>query len=174
VGNRLAMPVLFVTGICLLSAVSNTLRSSDAKNSREHFVGAWKLVSAVETLKDGSSRNYIDVGPNGKGYLIYSADGHMCANLMRADRAMWKDAFHPTDAEKIAAFDSFSSYCGKYEVNEATHVMTHLPETSSFPDYVGTRKKRPYVLQDDTLTFADDETDPEVKSYKIVWQKAKD
>lgn len=172
--KRLAIPFLIVTGICFLSAAPKGKGSSEAKNSREQFVGAWMLVSAVEILKDGSSRNYADVGPNGKGFLIYSADGHMCVNLMRGDRAMWKDPFHATDAEKIAAFDSFSSYCGRYEVSVAAHVMAHLPETSSFPDFVGTRKKRPYVLQGDTLTFADDDTDPEVKSYKIVWRRAKD
>jgi hypothetical protein len=174
VRNQSAIALISVAGFCLLSVASNGRGLSDAKKDREQFVGSWKLVSAVEILMDGSSRNYPDVGPNGKGYLIYTADGYMCVNLMRGDRPMWKDSFHPTDAEKIASFDSFSSYCGRYEVNQSKHLMTHLPETSSFPDFVGSRKDRPYVLKNDSLTFADNDTDPGVKSYKIVWQKAKD
>jgi hypothetical protein len=159
--------------VCAVAAVAGHRQQGKSRSGREQFVGAWKLVSAVEYMKDGSSRNYSDVGPNGKGYLIYTADGHMCAELMRGDRGQWKDVFNPTDAEKIAAFDSFSSYCGRYEVDEEKHLMRHMPETASLPDFVRTSKQRLYVLSGETLTFAAEDTDPGVKSYKIVWQKAR-
>ena len=44
---------------------------------RRKIVGTWKLVLEESTLKDGSKTH--DFGPNGKGFLMYSADGHMCA-----------------------------------------------------------------------------------------------
>ena len=50
----------------------------------------------------------------------------MCAQLMNPDRPAWMEAGHPTDAEKTSAFDGFFAYCGKYEVDEAKHVMIHL------------------------------------------------
>ena len=164
--------LFFVIAVSAAVAAAKAMRQSGGKKDRDQLIGAWKLVSAVEYMTDGSTRNYTDVGPDGTGYLLYTGDGHMCAQLMRGDRQQWKDTFHPTDAEKISAFDSFSAYCGRYEIDEVKHLIRHILETASFPDYVGTTKQRPYVLRDDILTFADDDTDPGVKSYKIVWRKA--
>jgi hypothetical protein len=125
-------------------------------------------------MKDGSTRAYPDVGPHGQGFLIYTADGYMCAQLMKPDRPQWKDENQPTDAEKISAFDGFSSYCGPYEVNESEAVVYHLPKTASFPGFVGTRQRRPATLRGDVLTFADKETEePGVESWVIVWRKVR-
>jgi len=44
---------------------------------RRKIIGTWKLVLEESTLKDGSKTH--DFGPNGKGFLMYSADGHMCS-----------------------------------------------------------------------------------------------
>src|SRR5882762_5463170 len=78
-------------------------------NAQAQFVGTWKLVSTEENLKDGTSRPYQDVGAHGTGYLIYTPDGHMCVELIGADRPKWN--FPPTTAQKIAAMDTFSAYC---------------------------------------------------------------
>jgi hypothetical protein len=137
-------------------------------------VGTWELVSTEDHLKDGSTRAYPDVGPHGKGFLIYTADGYMCAQLMNPDRPRWKDEGRPTDAEKISAYDGFSSYCGPYEVDEAQGVVYHMPKTASFPGYVGTRQRRPATLHGDVLTFADKVTDElGVESYVIKWRKVR-
>jgi hypothetical protein len=81
--------------------------------------------------------------------------GRMCAQLMNPDRPAWMEAGHPTDAEKTSAFDGFFAYCGKYEVDEAKHVMIHLPEVASWPGFVGSNRHRPYTFSDsgDLLTF---------------------
>jgi hypothetical protein len=46
---------------------------------RERIVGTWKLASAVDIMKDGSTRPYPTYGPHGKGFLMYQRDGYMCA-----------------------------------------------------------------------------------------------
>jgi hypothetical protein len=96
------------------------------------FIGTWILISTEEKLKDGSSRPYQDVGPRGRGYLIYTADGHMCAELTGADRPKWK--VPATTAQKIAAMETFSAYCGRFEVDEVNpsepyHVALSRPST---------------------------------------------
>jgi len=141
---------------------------------RERFLGTWELVSAEYRYADGTRRPYPDVGPHGKGYLMYAADGHMCAQLMNPDRPAWKEAGHPTDAEKISAFDGFFAYCGKYEVDEAKHVMIHFPDVASWPSFVGSKQPRPYTFSDsgDLLTFSSKETqEPGAESYSITWRK---
>ena len=68
---------------CLVAQV----RKDDSKSeNRPQIVGTWELVSTEERLTDGSKRPYSDVGPRGQGYLMYTADGHMCAAGMNPDR----------------------------------------------------------------------------------------
>jgi hypothetical protein len=105
---------------------------------------------------------------------MYALDGHVCAQLINPDRPAWKEAGHPTDAEKISALDEFFAYCGKYEVNEAKHVMMHLPDVASWPGLVGSKQPRPYTFSDsgDLLTFSGKELDePGAESYSITWRK---
>ena len=158
--------------IVLSANAAQAPHAAEHASIRSQLVGTWELVSSEDHLKDGSIRAYPDAGPHGKGFLLYTAEGYMCAQLMNPDRAQWKDEDEPTDAQKISAFDGFSSYCGQYEVNEAEAIVYHLPKTASYPPYVGTRQRRPATLRGDTLTFAD-KTDNEgdVASYVIVWRR---
>jgi hypothetical protein len=161
-----------ILGVVLSTSAAKAPRATEHASIQSQLVGTWELVSTEDHMKDGSKRSYPETGPHGKGFLIYTADGHMCTQLMNPDRSQWKDENQPTDAEKISAFDGFSSYCGPYEVNEAEGVVYHLPKTASFPEYVGTRQRRPVTLRGDVLTFADKVNDePGVESYVIVWRK---
>jgi Lipocalin-like domain len=47
---------------------------------RDRIVGTWKLVSAEQTMKDGTTRPYPQLGAQGKGFLMYQRDGYMCAD----------------------------------------------------------------------------------------------
>ena len=164
------------------SSVRQSARIKDAigiapsVSVRERFLGTWELVSTEYRYADGTRRPYADVGPHGKGYLMYAGDGHMCAQLINPDRPAWKEAGHPTDAEKISAFDGFFAYCGKYEVDEVKRVMIHLPDVASWPSFVGSKQPRPYTFADsgDLLTFSGKETEePGAESYSITWRKAR-
>lgn len=48
-------------------------QSQDSASVQRQFVGTWKLVSTEEKLKYGSVRPFEDLGPQGAGYLMYSA-----------------------------------------------------------------------------------------------------
>ncbi len=147
-------------------------RQANAANGR--LVGTWELVSTEDRMTDGSRRPYPDAGPRGKGYLIYTADGHMCAELMNPDRPSWKDATNPSAVEKVSAFDTFSAYCGRYEVEGSQNVIYHYPEVAWQPSWVGTKQRRPYRLEGDLLTFSDAiKNEPGVTSYVIVWRRVK-
>jgi hypothetical protein len=141
--------------------------------ARDRLVGTWELVSAEYTMKDGSKRPYPDVGRNGRGYLIYTSDGHMCAQLVSGERPAWKDATHPTTAEKVAAIDGLSAYCGRFEIDEERHLITHYPEVAWKPNLEHTTQPR-YALEHDRLTFSDhEEEEPGALTYSIVWRRAK-
>jgi hypothetical protein len=155
--------------ICQVAQV----RKDEGKSSedRAQIIGTWGLVSTKERLTNGSERPYLDVGANGRGYLIYTADGHMCAAMMNPDRPAWKDDNKPTETEKVRAMDGFYGYCGRYEIDTLHHAIHHYPEVALDPNIIGTNQIRPYVLDAETLTFSDKDTTPGVESYTISWKK---
>jgi hypothetical protein len=174
--NRLGVVLLgmsLISGSLAVTRYSLAKQIHESPDARAQFVGAWKLVSTEEKLKDGSSRPYQDLGPHGTGYLIYTADGHMCAELTGADRPKWK--VPATPAQKIAAMDTFSAYCGRFEVDEPNHVMWHYPELALDPNFVGTRQPRPYRFEANRLIFSDkqapEDDDQSVDRWTIVWER---
>jgi len=161
------------TGAAPLAKSPNVEQIHGSPNAQVQFVGTWKLVSTEEKLKDGTSRPYQDVGAQGTGYLIYTADGHMCAELTGADRPKWN--VPATSAQKNAALDSFSAYCGRFEVDEVNHVMWHYPDVALDPNFVDTKQRRPYRFEGNRLIFsgkqAPDEDDQTVDRWTIVWER---
>ena len=164
--------IVLVLVACLLNSAGWAQSSLDEVKQR--IVGTWKIVSSEETLKNGQKRFEPELGPHGMGFLIYSADGHMCAQGMKPDRPAWKEKLKPTDQEKLSAFDGSFAYCGRYEIDAEKHILMHLPEVSMTPDYVGTRQIRPYRFEGTRMILGDKEKDdPEVESWQIVWEKVK-
>jgi Lipocalin-like domain len=97
-----------VSLVSIMTCMVAQVRKDDRKSENQPpIVGTWELVSTEERLTDGSKRPYLDVGPHGQGYLMYTADGHMCAAGMNPDRPRWKDVNTPTETEKLRAIDGF-------------------------------------------------------------------
>jgi hypothetical protein len=141
---------------------------------RQRLVGTWKMVSAEYTMKDGSIRPYRELGPNGKGFLMYTHDGYMCANLVNPDRPKWADVIHPTLEEKAAVADGSFAYCGRFEIDAVKKQIIHLPEVSSRPDYSGTRQIRPFSFENGRMVLSGVETEePGAVRWKIVWEKVR-
>src|SRR5258708_579397 len=143
----------FVLAIAL---VCNGLVFAQSESEiRDRIVGTWKLVSTEEILKDGSTRPYSTYGPNGKGFLMYSRDGYMCADLANPDRPKWVSPSAPTTEEKVAAADGTFAYCGRYEIDVKQNRLIHLPEVATNPGYVGSQQIRPYEFVDGRLVLSD-------------------
>ena len=166
-------PFLFaLLFVALFTQSSAGPRARADAGDRQRFIGAWRLVSDQTVLPNGEKK--FPYGEHGVGYLVYDPTGHMCVGLMNPDRPKWTEAKKPTDAEKIQLFDSFYAYCGKFEVNEAQHVMMHLPELASTPDYVASHQPRPYKFEGDRLSFSGpNRDDGEAGTFQIIWEKVK-
>jgi hypothetical protein len=164
--------IVLVLALCLVTTAAWTQSSVD--EVKQQIVGTWKVASSQRVLKTGKKSFDPVLGPRGMGYLIYSADGHMCAELMNPDRPAWKDNLKPTESEKLSAFDAFFGYCGRYEIDAENHILVHLPEIALTQDYIGTRQIRPYRFEGTRMILGDKEKDdPEVESWQIVWEKVK-
>src|SRR5712691_531484 len=89
--------LLFGFLLCAASAFSQT-----ESEIRDRIVGTWKMVSAEDIMKDGTTRPYPTYGPNGKGCVMYQRDGYMCAEFMTPYRPKWTEAVHGTPEEKVS------------------------------------------------------------------------
>ena len=159
---------------CLAAVTSLPCRAQMQNSPSIHasLVGTWKLTLTEEKLRDGRTRPYPDLGDKATGFLMYGADGRMCVAMMKPGRPQWKnDQENASDAEKVSASSGFTSYCGRYEVDERNRVITHFPEVSFYPNFIGTVQKRPYRLQGNRLTFSDVVSSGEVERWTIAWEK---
>jgi hypothetical protein len=139
------------------------------------LVGAYRLVSFEITYSDGREPSY-PFGRDGRGQLIYSAEGQMSAVLTRAERepiavSRLENYMRADDAAKAAAFDSYLSYCGTWELDGEE--VTHHVEMAMVPDIVGASQVREVTLVGDTLTLS---YEVEAKSgvtrfYELVWER---
>jgi len=163
------MKVLLTT---LLFAASSLAQS--AARTPSQLVGTWQLVSIEDTMKDGTVQPPAQLGPHPQGFIMYEPDGHMCASIMKSDRPAWTDPANPTDAEKIAYYDSFIAYCGTYKLDGEKSMVTHFPIVAWTPAYVGSTQLRPFTLEGNRLIITVNGLSPTVTKRVLVWQRAKD
>lgn len=115
------------------------------------LLGTWKLVSIEDTMSDGKVKPPAQYGPHPHGFIMYQPDGYMCATIVNSDRPAGKDPAKPTDAEKVAYYDSFLAYCGRFKLDSASSTVTHFPEVAWSPSFVGSTQPRPFRLEGNRL-----------------------
>ncbi len=141
------------------------------------FLGTWRLIS-WENRDAGGQLGY-PLGPDALGYITYTADGYIFAQIMAAQRAplATQNPFGGADGEAAAAARSHMSYCGKYEVRTGgeNDEVVHRVAVSDFPNWVGGEQLRFYKFEDEKLILSA----PPFQTKKgeittfLIWERAK-
>ncbi|MBC7811632.1 MAG: lipocalin-like domain-containing protein [Burkholderiales bacterium] len=120
--------------------------------SKETFVGAWKLVS-VE-FHDTTNGGVRTAAANGR--LMYDEQGNMSAQMFYPGRPMFasNDAFKPTPEEAVAAFSGSTAYFGTYSVDNEGQTIIHHVEDSVYPNYIGQHLRRKFRFDGERVTFS--------------------
>ena len=120
------------------------------------FLGTWRLIS-WENRDAGGQLGY-PLGPDALGYITYTADSYIFAQIMAAGRATLatQNPFGGVDAEAAAAARSHMSYCGKYEVRTGgeNDEVVHRVAISDFPNWVGGEQLRFYRFEGEKLILS--------------------
>jgi hypothetical protein len=140
----------------------------------EQLIGAWKLVSYEERPIDGSPSFY-PMTEEPMGIIMYTPDGYMSAQLMRADRAPFDrdDPHHPRDSELAAAGGGYLSYAGPFTVINGGLVAHHV-EVSLLPGWIGGIQYRTARLEQSLLELGPPEPmiiDGIPRNAKLVWRR---
>lgn len=144
------------------------------KSMKEQLVGTWTLVSAASMSSDGSKVEVF--GPNPKGTLIYTSDGHFALVQMRADlpKLAANNRAQGTQDENKAVVQGSIAYFGTYSVNEVEKVVALQLEGSTFANLLGGSEQKRIVtsLSADDLKFANPRT-PSGATLEVGWKRAK-
>jgi len=125
--------------------------------TEETLVGAWRLATLDQPGADGQIHRVSDA----KGSLIYTADGWMSVQVMYATAP----AGAPSAPVQYAQGGYEGSF-GRYDVDEATHTVTHHVEGANVRALVGQDLPRLYQLSPGRLTIRSTRTD---ERWSVVW-----
>jgi hypothetical protein len=137
------------------------------------IVGTWSLLS-FELIGD-AGETYYPYGRAPVGFIMYNRDGFMSVVVMSSGRRSFSaidfGGIAGTPEEKIAAFDTYLSYSGRYEIIQER--VVHRIEASLFPNWVGTSLERVAAVDDDTLQLSAGPAALEgrTRTLKITWKR---
>jgi hypothetical protein len=166
----LAVGAIGVTRAVVVSGVNSSV------SLRESLIGAWQLVSCVETdVKTGEA--YRPLGNKPQGLILYTPDGYMSAQLSAAVRPNFAsgDMYKGEPQEYAAAGLSYLAYSGPYYVDEARQVVEHEMFVSLFPNWRGQRQVRIVTLNENELHLSPNQPqlfNGSLKTAAIVWRRA--
>jgi hypothetical protein len=125
--------------------------TDEARAVGQLLVGAWSLLECAEIMQDGSKR--LPLGDRALGQVVYTADGRMSAQLVRADRAAFaSDDYRGAPVEVAAeAFQQYFGYFGSYKVDASAGTVTHFIEGAMFPNLENKAQVRTFRLEADRL-----------------------
>ena len=121
-------------------------------DSSRDLIGGWRLESWSLVHDDGRADDQ-PLGPDAKGFILYTPDGHVSATIMRAGGS---DCF---------------AYAGRYEIGDDT--VFHSIEVSTNPALIGVRSTRHIKLDGNRLTLSGPDFSAGTgRTQKIVWLRA--
>jgi Lipocalin-like domain len=117
------------------------------------LIGVWALVAYTD--EHPGSEDTHPFGPQPQGFLIYTADGFVSAQLMKPGRSVFhsSDWHHGTPEEYQESGSGYIAYCGRYEVDEEKGTVTHIPSVALLPNLIHGRQVRSSDLHGDRLTL---------------------
>ena len=144
------VPQMWSNGWSIL-LISTQLTRPVTAGDVQSIQGVWRFQRAVDTRGDGS---IIITGSNQgvEGFIIYTADGFVSSNIMPKGRRRTVD--NATVPEFRETIEVGTAYVGRYEVDPATHTVTHIIAVSIDPADDKRRLIRKYSLYGDTLALS--------------------
>lgn len=142
---------------------------AEARELMDRLLGAWRLVEWFERRPNGGKA--FPLGPDAIGQIIYSADGHVAAQLARRDvrpfaSGDWREA---RDEEASHAFKNYFGYFGTFTIDVASSSVIHHVEGAWFPNLYGVDQARRFRIDGDLLHL---DADTDWGQVVIIWKRA--
>ena len=118
------------------------------------LVGVWRLVSYTDEQE--GREDSLPFGPALEGFLIYTPEGFVSAQLMKPGRVLFQgyDWQVGTADEYQQAGSGYISYCGVYQVDEENETVTHIPSVALLPNLILKGQVRSITLSGNRLVLS--------------------
>lgn len=146
---------------------------AQSKTLKEQIVGAWTLVSWIQTRPDGT-KNY-RFGNNPKGVNMFSPAGRFSLIIMKADlpKISSNDAMKPTAEEAEAIVIGSIAYYGTYSVDEAAKSLTLQLDGTTLTNQLGIPQKRNInSISADEMHYSNPTGVGGTGKIDVVWKRA--
>lgn len=155
--KRLSLGALsLLIGISTMTLLGSQERAS-GERSKDHFVGAWRLVRLEEQGSDGKIHS-----ADCTGLLVYTREGHMSVQVMYQ---------HPqagTNAAPVQyAQGGYEASFGTYEVDERAHNFTYHVEGALVRTLIGKDLTRVYEFSGKQLIVTSASPD---EHWRVAWE----
>lgn len=150
-------------------AIPSSSTVAQQKSLKDQLVGTWALVSAVNTLPNGSKSE--PWGANPKGVFVFDGNGRFAQILMRSDLPQLTDITRGTPEQNRALAQGSISMYGTYSVNQVDNLVTVHFEASTITSSLGAdgRRNVRFVKADEIITTVPVTTDG--LTAESVWKR---
>ena len=147
--------------------------------AKEQLIGAWRL---LRIDMSGPTGPMVDpfYQPDSDGIIVYDASGWMSIQIAAPHRQAFEvpasrspaAAIGALSPRKAAAFDTYYSYYGTWDLDAATGVVTHHVKSSLIPAETGLSYAQNVTLEGGRLTFTlRDKDHGEETIRRKVWER---
>lgn len=138
--------------LCSMFTIGTSAMASET--TLRSLEGAWIMTAAYEIQADGKrTTNY---GEHPQGLFIVDKAGRYSMQIFRPGRLKFASGIKArgTAEEYRDAVVGSSTHTGHVEVDPAQSKLIFSIESSSFPNWEGTRQVRDFVFKEGTLTYS--------------------
>ncbi len=140
----------------------------------EQLVGTWELVSYTVTDQHGSVSH--PLGEDAAGFITYTGDGYVSAQLMRSGRPAYVsgDVHQGSAGEMSVAASGYLAYAGPFYVDEEAHTLRHHMTVSLFPNWLGNSQARHCDVSAEKLVLSAERQllSGAISEPRIEWRRA--
>ena len=114
-------------------------------------------------------------GPNPRGLMILTPDGHYSINLAAAGLPKFaaNSRLKGTAAENEAVVHGSLFHYGTYTIDDGGKYITFNIQASTFPNFDGTVQKRALTVKGDELTYVPTVASAGTPPSPVVWKRIK-
>jgi hypothetical protein len=141
------------------------------------LIGAWTLIDAMTVQKDGQSGLYDGFPKPYSGLIVYDPTGMMAVQIARGRPPLPdnRDVNNLTVDQRLANFEGFVAYYGRYEFDPEESIVTHFVSSHLDPSRIGNGSvlRRKVVLVGDVVTLTTiPQATSKTGSYSVLsWRK---
>jgi hypothetical protein len=147
-----------------------------SKSLKQQLLGSWALVSyTVKNMETGALSH--PFGQHPLGFVLYTADGYMSAQLQPPNRAPFSegDFSRASLREYAEAASTYIAYSGRFFVDESRRALSHEMAVSLLPNWFGQRQTRLVELKGEYLQLSTElpiHLNGEPHTATLLWRRA--